>query len=173
MIWIGLAATLISFGFRPVVNARMRLAAAVAQRSGLEEDVPRLELENRQLELSLAAQKTELAKKYNLPADPNKPVLDLISALLPRHNLSLVNFREESLTLPGSIQVEIQCLGGYREIVSLLQDLRILERPAHILTFQISANSENGESCLARLRVEFAHLTTLKAASFSPYKVFH
>lgn len=147
-------------GIRPIFVTKAKVDARRAESAFLREQVPQLTQENRVISKKIRTLEEELRGSYPLDLAEedyrdDEPVLKLISLLLTRRNLDLVNFREQSAD-PGLVEVHFQTKGNYRDIVQLIYDFRTLSRAARITKFQLSALDDFGENCGTNFSVQFS-----------------
>lgn len=137
-------------GIKPILNTRKQIAdykdknrQLVSQTSGFEKANARLSQEIRELE-------SELHSAYPLRFEDSlygdhEPILKLVSLLLSKRQLELVNFKEQSNT-NEAIEVEIQSKGAYASVIGLMHDLRQLEKPVRILKWNMNPLDDFGKN---------------------------
>ncbi len=141
------------FGIAPAVRAQTQSRKQLEQSQRLRELAPALESENEELTQELERLCEKFKQSYTLHVGTEQPVLEMFSLLLERRHLEMTNFREEPRTNGNAIQVDLRVKGMYENMVYLLSDLDVLERPTKITSFQLNATDEYGETCAAQLQL--------------------
>ena len=129
-------------GIKPILNTRSQIQEYKDENRQLVSQTPDFIKANARLSKEIRAKEAELQEAYPLRFESElygdrEPILKLVSLLLTRRELEMVNFREQSNT-EDSIEVEVQSKGQYQAVVGLIHDLRQLDRPVRILKWDFN-----------------------------------
>ncbi|QDV28125.1 hypothetical protein [Aureliella helgolandensis] len=154
------------FCIRPLLRSQEARDAAYAESVALQDAVHELDAQNGETQAQLAEIADRLEQRLTLKTKPGQPVLETMSQLLELHELELMNFREEPSRSASLQKIDIQVSGEYAQALSLIDDIRKLDRPACIRAMQMNALSGDGPlRCSMRLKVEFFPRMQLLATS--------
>lgn len=146
------------FGIKPILTTRKQIQEYRDKNQQLITQTSGYTKANAELSKEIRIVENALRDAYPLRFDEQlyrdeEPILKLVSLLLSKRELELINFREQSHTA-DAIEVEIQSKGAYAAVVGLMHDLRQLERPVRILKWTLNPLDEYGKkfgsSCTLR-----------------------